>query len=114
MNFWTNYVHSGWLVNETNYSQDKFDHIKNPVKTIDNVRVCCNLCNGVIYRDEIPRHFTKFHKVIHRVLRYVSIILLLLVASTYKIWLFSMVCRVVEFLGDSVFNGGIQNSDSFA
>merc|ERR1712173_494238 len=43
-------------------SQDKYDHIKNPVKNIDNVRVGCNLCNGVIYRDEIPRHFTKFHK----------------------------------------------------
>ena len=30
--------------------EEKYEFIKNPVKTIDNVRVCCNICNGIIYR----------------------------------------------------------------
>merc|ERR1719362_407802 len=42
--------------------EEKYEFIKNPVKTIDNVRVCCNICNGIIYRDEIPRHFSTLHK----------------------------------------------------
>ena len=28
----------------------------------DNVRVICNLCSGVIYQQEIPRHFSQCHQ----------------------------------------------------
>ena len=33
----------------------RYDHILVPTRKIDNVRVVCNICSGVIYADEVPR-----------------------------------------------------------
>ena len=33
-----------------------YGHITVPTRKIDNVRVVCNICQGVIYKNEVPRY----------------------------------------------------------
>ena len=39
----------------------KFDHIQNPFRNIDKVRIGCNICQGIIYATEVSSHFTSYH-----------------------------------------------------
>jgi hypothetical protein len=47
----------------TDECTERYDYVKMGchVKSIDKMRVRCVICNGVIYTDETPMHFTKNH-----------------------------------------------------